>query len=91
MGQKPSGKRDTLCLLVCSGPFYINLCSLAKHKISRTTWQGDEDSIKKIKNATGKVNGEGYVNVAAELGLSGARDYSTYHQQWVRQQGYGYY
>ncbi|KAK4694014.1 hypothetical protein P7C71_g3489, partial [Lecanoromycetidae sp. Uapishka_2] len=57
----------------------------------RTPWQGDEDSLKRIKNAGGKVNGEGYVNVAEELGLSGARDYSTYHQHWVRRQGLGYY
>ncbi|KAL2041184.1 hypothetical protein N7G274_006128 [Stereocaulon virgatum] len=56
----------------------------------RTPWQGDEDSIKRIKNA-GQINGEGYVNVAVELGLSGTRDYSTYHQQWVRRQGFGYY
>jgi hypothetical protein len=32
------------------------------------------------------VNEEGYVNVADELGLSGERDYSTYHPYWVRQQ-----
>ena len=38
----------------------------------RAPWQGDEDSIKDIK-AKGKVNSEGYVNVAAELGLSGTR------------------
>lgn len=57
---------------------------------SRTQWQGDEESIKRVKSS-GQVNGEGYVNVAGELGLSGARDYSTYHQQWVRRQGLGYY
>ncbi|PSN63876.1 hypothetical protein BS50DRAFT_558106 [Corynespora cassiicola Philippines] len=28
---------------------------------------------------------EGYVNVAGRLGLSGRRDYSTYHYPWVRQ------
>ncbi|CAD6590956.1 MAG: hypothetical protein ASARMPREDX12_005305 [Alectoria sarmentosa] len=56
----------------------------------RTPWQGDEESLKRLKSA-GKVNGEGYVNVAGELGLSGARDYSTYHQHWVRRQGLGYY
>ena len=39
---------------------------------SRTPWQGDEDSIKKIKEK-GKMNDEGYVNVASELGLSGRR------------------
>ncbi|KAF2468006.1 uncharacterized protein BDR25DRAFT_266475, partial [Lindgomyces ingoldianus] len=30
-------------------------------------------------------NAEGYVNVASQLGLSGQRDYSSYHQPWVRQ------
>ena len=29
-------------------------------------------------------NEDGYVNVAGQLGLSGDRDYSTYHQFWVR-------
>ncbi|KAL9073232.1 MAG: hypothetical protein Q9161_003064, partial [Pseudevernia consocians] len=56
----------------------------------RTPWQGDEQSLKRVKNA-GKINGEGYVNVAGELGLSGARDFSTYHQHWVRRQGLGYF
>lgn len=56
----------------------------------RQQWQGDEDSIKRIVGS-GKVNAEGYVNVAGELGLSGARDYSSYHQPWARRQGLGYY
>lgn len=30
-------------------------------------------------------NENGYFNVAQQLGLSGERDYSTYHQYWVRQ------
>ncbi len=38
----------------------------------------------------GSVNEEGYVNVASELGLSGRRDYSSYHQPWVMQ-NFGYY
>ena len=38
----------------------------------RSPWQGDEDSMKNVK-AKGKVNSEGYVNVAEELGISGAR------------------
>lgn len=29
-------------------------------------------------------NEDGYVNVAGQLGLSGERDYSSYHQYWVR-------
>ncbi|KAF1960126.1 hypothetical protein CC80DRAFT_378230, partial [Byssothecium circinans] len=41
----------------------------------------------------GAVRGEdGYVNVARQLGLSGGRDYSSYHQPWVTQRygGGGY-
>jgi hypothetical protein len=49
----------------------------------RTPWKGDEDSIRKISKS-GSVNHEGYVNVAGELGISGQRDMSTYHQFWVR-------
>ncbi|KAH7356692.1 hypothetical protein BKA65DRAFT_450410 [Rhexocercosporidium sp. MPI-PUGE-AT-0058] len=57
----------------------------------RTPWKGDEDSIKRISKS-GQVNEEGYVNVAGELGLSGHRDVSTYHQYWVRREfGGGYY
>ena len=54
----------------------------------RTPWQGDEDSLKKVARS-GKINDEGYVNVASQLGLSGRRDYSGYHQHWVRRQ-FGY-
>lgn len=61
----------------------------------RTAWKGDESSIKRIvKGQSNKINGEGYVNVAQELGLSGQRDMSSYHPHWVRQQygrGYGDY
>lgn len=56
---------------------------------SRTPWQGDEDSMKRISKQ-GMVNEEGYVNVASELGLSGVRDHSSYHQPWVRR-NLGYY
>ncbi|KAL1612271.1 hypothetical protein SLS60_000495 [Paraconiothyrium brasiliense] len=34
---------------------------------------------------------EGYVNIASQLGLSGERDYSSYHQPWARRRGYGAY
>ncbi|QKX56368.1 uncharacterized protein TRUGW13939_03469 [Talaromyces rugulosus] len=38
------------------------------------------------------VGEDGYVNVAAEVGLSGERDYSSYHQFWVnRHLGRGRY
>ncbi|KAG7004661.1 3'-5' exonuclease [Physcia stellaris] len=56
----------------------------------RTPWQGDPESLARIKTA-GKVNDEGYVNVADQLGLSTERDYSTYHPFWVRRQLGGYY
>ena len=43
----------------------------------RTPWQGDEEQVRRIcRDKTrqgGKSNGEGYVNVAEELGMSGAR------------------
>ena len=54
----------------------------------RTPWQGDEETLKKVLGK-GKVNEEGYVNVASQLGMSGQRDYSTYHSPWVRRQ-FGY-
>lgn len=56
----------------------------------RAQWQGDEEALKKVASA-GKVNAEGYVNVASQLGISGKRDYSSYHQPWVsRRFGYSY-
>ncbi|KAL8827706.1 MAG: hypothetical protein Q9170_006905 [Blastenia crenularia] len=58
--------------------------------VSRTPWQGDEESIEKIK-LQGRKNREGYVNVGAQLGLSGRRDTSSYHQHWLhRQRRMGY-
>jgi len=39
---------------------------------SRTPWQGDPESLARIKTS-GRMNGEGYVNVGDQLGLSGAR------------------
>ena len=57
----------------------------------RAQWDEDDGGL-----PTGKVDLEGasrtedgYVNVAGQLGLSGERDYSTYHPFWVRQQ-FGY-
>lgn len=50
----------------------------------RSIWKGDEETVKRINKKGGKVNADGYVNVASELGLSGIRDMSTYHQPWVR-------
>ena len=36
-----------------------------------------------------QATGEGYVNVAEDLGLSTQRDYSSYHSFWVRRQARG--
>lgn len=60
----------------------------------RSVWQGDEksmESIKRISKQTGRVGEDGYVNVASELGLSGERDWSSYHQPWVGRQRWGPY
>jgi len=49
----------------------------------RTPWAVEEDS-RDLQSllSKGRVNEEGYVNVASELGMSGIRDHSTYHQPW---------
>ncbi|KAL1965096.1 hypothetical protein VTN77DRAFT_6009 [Rasamsonia byssochlamydoides] len=58
----------------------------------RSPWPSDgvsldvESLVKK-----GHVNHEGYINVASSVGLSGIRDYSTYHQPWVRRRYYRYW
>lgn len=53
----------------------------------RSPWQDDEETgsmdLRSLAKA-GKVNAEGYVNVARQLGLSGRRDYSTYNEFWMR-------
>ncbi|KAI9664542.1 MAG: hypothetical protein M1821_005988 [Bathelium mastoideum] len=51
----------------------------------RAPWQGDEQSLQRIAKG-GERNEEGYVNVAEQLGISTERDYSSYHQPWVRTQ-----
>jgi hypothetical protein len=55
----------------------------------RATWATDEALEGKLGNIDPsglERNEDGYVNVAGQLGLSGERDYSTYHQFWVRRQ-----
>jgi hypothetical protein len=49
----------------------------------RTPWATTDEDLTELAKG-GKVNREGYVNVAQQLGLSGQRDYSTYHPFWVR-------
>ncbi|RJE23541.1 hypothetical protein PHISCL_04125 [Aspergillus sclerotialis] len=59
----------------------------------RSPWQVDTSNIN-MENLVkeGRVNSEGYINVADRMGLSGERDYSTYHPYWVaRQRGEWWY
>jgi Ring finger domain len=49
----------------------------------RTPWEMSKEDLEKIKKM-GEMTAEGYVNVAGHFGMSGARDYSSYHQPWVR-------
>jgi hypothetical protein len=60
----------------------------------RATWDTDEAFDGNLGNVDTKGlqrNEDGYLNVAGQLGLSGERDYSTYHQLWVRRQFGGRY
>ncbi|KAK6427965.1 hypothetical protein LTR95_015899, partial [Oleoguttula sp. CCFEE 5521] len=52
--------------------------------LCRSPWQADEGENLQALASGGTVNAEGYVNLASQLGLSGRRDYSTYHSRWVR-------
>lgn len=49
----------------------------------RSIWQRETSENDSIKRA-GELTSEGYVNVAEQLGMSRARDYSTYYQPWAR-------
>ncbi|KAL3459268.1 hypothetical protein BJX64DRAFT_279311 [Aspergillus heterothallicus] len=57
----------------------------------RSPWQV-QDADGKVEvdleqlRTQGQIGEDGYINVAGQMGLSGARDYSTYHQHWVRRQ-----
>ncbi|KAI5252623.1 hypothetical protein E4T42_03276 [Aureobasidium subglaciale] len=53
----------------------------------RTQWQSTVDGgTLKGMAKTGQKNRDGYVNVADQVGMSTRRDYSTYHDYWVRAQ-----
>lgn len=54
----------------------------------RTPWQMEIGDLASIKKA-GQQSGDGYINVADQFGISRARDYSSYHQHWVRR-NFGY-
>ena len=50
----------------------------------RTPWERDATDSVVDKNAAAMK--DGYMNVASQLGLSGLRDTSSYHQYWVRRE-----
>ncbi|KAK5114265.1 hypothetical protein LTR62_002516 [Meristemomyces frigidus] len=53
----------------------------------RTAWEREDgEAAAKDVVRDGARNRDGYVNVAQQLGMSGRRDYSTYHSYWVRAQ-----
>ncbi|KAL8808083.1 MAG: hypothetical protein Q9182_000361 [Xanthomendoza sp. 2 TL-2023] len=58
----------------------------------RTPWQRDASNLEAVVAAasTELVGGEGYVNIAQELGLSGRRDVSSYHPFWVEKMRRGW-
>ena len=73
--------------------FYVEPClltfwsgtQLMNMIISRTDWPADAEASLDMTSLMSRAQrGEdGYMNVAGAVGLSGRRDYSTYHQYWV--------
>ncbi|KAE8145392.1 RING finger domain-containing protein [Aspergillus avenaceus] len=57
----------------------------------RSQWQMDTSDVnlEQLKRQ-GRTNAAGYTNVASQMGLSGRRDYSTYHPYWVSRQLFRY-
>ncbi|KAF2718611.1 hypothetical protein K431DRAFT_322306 [Polychaeton citri CBS 116435] len=51
----------------------------------RALWQSDNATLKTFAKS-GARNEDGYVNIAKQLGISGRRDYSSYHPFWVSRQ-----
>lgn len=49
---------------------------------SRTTWQGNDDSLQRIQEK-GTVNNEGYVNIGAHLGLASQRGKFTPYRSFL--------
>ena len=51
----------------------------------RTPWQAENGDLDAVRQS-GEMGEDGYINVADHFGMSRARDYSGYHQPWVRRQ-----
>ncbi|KAL2355597.1 hypothetical protein BJ546DRAFT_636734 [Cryomyces antarcticus] len=91
---EPEGEEIVFCRAACGNNIHgVCFAQWAASKkgsavtcpFCRTPWQGDEETLKQVSKS-GKLNAEGYVNVAGQLGLSGRRDYSTYNSHWVARQ-----
>ncbi|KAK8218792.1 SWIM zinc finger protein [Phyllosticta capitalensis] len=92
---EPTKEEIVYCKAACGNNIHkecFNQWAATKHgevtcPFCRSPWQQDLDESLARKHAkSGKVNAEGYVNVADQLGISRERDYSTYHDFWVRGQ-----
>ncbi|OJD18394.1 hypothetical protein AJ78_01574 [Emergomyces pasteurianus Ep9510] len=58
--------------------------------ICRSTWEVDGGPLQQLLTK-GRINDEGYINVADQFGLPNERDYSTYHPPWSRRRYSRYY
>ena len=91
-----SGEKILYCKASCGNNIHADCFNMWKATkpagrvtcpFCRSPWQDDAEGLKGLAGGgNGRVNQEGYVNVAGQLGLSGRRDYSTYNSYWVRQQ-----
>lgn len=91
-----SGEKILYCKASCGNNIHADCFNMWKATkptgrvtcpFCRSPWQDDASGLKRLaRGGKGMVSGEGYVNVAGQLGLSGRRDYSTYNSYWVRQQ-----
>ena len=70
--------------MVCMQKWIAAARSNATCPYCRAKWEVNTGLEGKIDTKGLQRNEEGYVNVAAQLGLSGHRDYSTYGSRWVR-------
>jgi hypothetical protein len=95
------GDKPVYCKAACGNNFHTECFSqwaatkrASGSKVTcplcRTEWQNEtqEDAVTIRSMAqNGRPNEEGYVNLANVLGISGARDYSTYNSYWNYKRG----
>ncbi|KAF2872599.1 hypothetical protein BDV95DRAFT_606191 [Massariosphaeria phaeospora] len=94
---EPGSEAIVYCKAGCGNNVHrdcMNSWIAAKHgnatcPYCRTKWEADPKALGKVDLQGARKNEDGYHNVAGQIGLSGERDYSSYHQHWVRRQ-FGY-